>query len=71
MIEVTGLYFVKRNNNSLEEHDMFFSQRDCKTTNDTSQYVKEFGSTVEFKTFMNQGVETVSDSLTDHFSAGY
>jgi hypothetical protein len=71
VIEVTGLYFVKGNNNGLEEHDVFFSQRNGKTTDDTCQYIEKLGSTVEFKTFMNQGIEAVSDSLTDHFSAGH
>jgi hypothetical protein len=67
---VTSLNFVKSNYDVLEESDMFFSQRNSETRNDGSQNIQELRCTVEFEILVDQTVETVIDSLSDHLSSG-
>ncbi len=70
MEQVASLNLVQRNDNVLEENDMFFSERDSKPTDDTGKNVKQLRCTIELESFMNQRVETVINGLTDHFSSG-
>lgn len=70
MESVTSLDFVKSNYDVLEESDVFFSQRNSKTRNDGSQNIQELRCAVEFEIFVDQTVETVIDSLSDHLSSG-
>jgi hypothetical protein len=66
----TSLDFVQRDNHILEENNVFISEGDCETTDDTGKDIKKFCSTVEFVGFVNQGVETFVDCLSYHLSSG-
>jgi len=61
---------MEGDNDGLEEVDVFFSQGDRETTDDTSQNIQKFSSTVEFVVFVDKSVEAISDGLSDHFSSG-
>jgi len=61
---------MEGDNDGLEEVDVFFSQGDGETTDDTSQNIQKFSSTVEFVVFVDKSVEAISDGLSDHFSSG-
>ena len=65
----TCLNLVKRNNDILEENDVFIPERNGETTNNTCQDIKKLGSTVEFVGFMDEGEEALIDSLSDHLSS--
>jgi hypothetical protein len=69
MEQVASLDLVQRDNDVLEENYMFFSERDSKPTDDTGKNVKQLRCTIELESLMNQGVETVIDGLTNHFSS--
>lgn len=49
-----SLNFMERDYNIFKEDHMFISQGDCESTNNTSQNIKELGSTVKFMSFMDQ-----------------
>lgn len=69
MEEVAGLNFVQGDDHILEENDVFISQRHCETRNDTSEDVKQLGSSIEFESLVDERIEAVIDSLTYHFAA--
>ena len=64
-----SLDLVKGNNHILEEYDMLISQRNSKSTNDASKNIEKFCSSVEFMTLMNEGIEALIDSLSNHLSS--
>lgn len=70
MEEVAGLHLMQRNDDILEEDDVFLPQGHCETRDNTGQNVQKFRSSVEFEGLMNQGVEAIVDGLTDHLSSG-
>jgi len=53
----------------LEENNVFVTEGHGESRNDGGKNVKELCSTVEFVSLVNEGVEALVDSLTDHFSA--
>jgi hypothetical protein len=71
MVKLATLNFVEWNDNSLEEIDMFFSQRNSEATNNAGKNIKQFSSSVELEVFVDQGIEAVSDGFSDHFSSWY
>lgn len=70
MEKMASLNFVERNDDIFKENDMFFSQRNSKTRDDTCQDIKQFRSSIELESFMNETVEAIVDGLSDHFSSG-
>jgi len=69
MIELAGLYFMKRDNYVFKEFNMFFPERYRKSTDDTGKDIKKFCHSVKFIVFMDKGVELVGDGFSDHFSS--
>lgn len=69
MEHVTGLHFMQRNNNILEEYYMLFSQRNCKTWDDTGQNIQKLRSSIKFISLMNETIKTVVDCFSNHFSS--
>lgn len=65
MIQKTSLDFVERDNNVFEENNMFFTERNSETTDNSSKNIKKLSCTSEFVVFMNQGVERIVDSTTN------
>ena len=61
---------MEGDDDGLEEVDVFFSQGDGETTDNTGQNVQKFSSTVEFVVFVDESVEAISDGLSNHFSSG-
>jgi len=61
---------MKGDDDGLEEVDVLFSQGDSETTDNTSQNIQKFSSTVEFVVFVDESVEAISDGLSNHFSSG-
>lgn len=68
MVKLTGLNLMERNDDSFEEINVFFSQRNSKTTDNTSQDIQKFSSSIEFIVLMDKCIETISDSLSNHLS---
>ena len=62
---------MERDNDILKEDDMFISERHCKATDDTGKDIKEFSSSIEFVGLMDQTIEALIHSLSDHFSSWY
>jgi len=63
VIELAGLDLVQRNDDSLEEDYMFLPERDCKSTDNAGQNIKEFRCSIKLVGFMNQCVERIINSL--------
>jgi hypothetical protein len=63
-----GLDLVQGDDDVLEKDDVFISEWDSESTDDTGQNVQQFGSTVEFMGLVDQGEEALVDGLTDHLS---
>jgi hypothetical protein len=59
---------MKWDDDILEENDVFISQWNCKSTNDTGKDVQQLSSTVELVGLMNQSIEAFVDCLSDHLS---
>lgn len=55
--------------NVLEENDVLVSEWNGKTTNDTCENIQKFGGTIELMSLMNKKMETLVDSLSNHFSS--
>jgi hypothetical protein len=53
----------------LEENHVLVTEGHSKSRNDGGENVKELGSTVEFVSLVDEGVEALVNSLTDHFPA--
>lgn len=70
MEKMASLNFMERNDDIFEENDVFFSQRNSKTRDDACQYIKQFRSSIELESLMDETVEAIVDSLSDHFSSG-
>lgn len=70
MIEVTRLNLVEWNDDSLEENDVFISERDSKSGDDGGEDIEQLSSSIEFIVFVDESVEAISDGLSDHFSSG-
>lgn len=68
MEEVTCLNLMKRNDDILEEDDVFLSQGNCKSRDDAGQNIKKFRSSIELESLMNKTVEAVIDGFSDHLS---
>lgn len=68
MEQVASLDLVQWDDDVLEENDVFFSQWHGETTDDTGQNIQKLGSSIELESLVDQGVETVVDGFTDHFS---
>jgi len=67
--EMASLNLVERNDDIFEENDVLFSERNSKTRNDAGQYIKKFRSSVELECFMDETIEAIVDSFSDHFSS--
>lgn len=67
---MASLDFMKRDNDFMEEDDMFFSKRHSKAADDTSKDIQYFAGPVEFIIFMNESVKCIIHSLSYHFSSG-
>lgn len=63
-----GLHFMKRDDNILEEYNMLIAERYSEATDDASEDVKQFSSTVKLMCLVNQGIEGFIDRLSDHLS---
>jgi len=61
-----SLYFMKWDDNILEENDVFISEWDSKTTNNTSQNIEKFSSSIELVSLMDQSEEALVDGLSNH-----
>ena len=55
-------------NDILEKDDMLVSQRDCKATDDTGEDIEKLSSSIEFMSLMDQTIEALIHSLSDHLS---
>ena len=66
---LTGLDLVQRNDNSLEEVNVFLSEWNGESGNDGGEDVQQFWGTIELEVLMDQGVEAISDGLSDHLSS--
>ena len=53
----------------LKENDVLISERHSESTDDTCQNVQELSSTVELVVFVDQGEETLVNSLSNHLSS--
>ena len=51
---MASLHFMKRDNDFMEEDDMFFSKRHSKAADDTGKDIQYFAGPVEFIIFMIQ-----------------
>ena len=69
VIQLASLDFMKWDDNSFKEVNMFFSERNCKPTDDRRQDIEEFSGSVKLEILVNQSVETVCDRLSDHLSS--
>ena len=59
---------MKGDDDILEKYDMFFSQRNSKSTDNAGQNVQKFTCSIEFVDLVDKNMEAVSNSLPDHFS---
>ena len=59
---------MKGNDDILEENDVLFSEGNCETGNNGSKDVEQLGSPIEFESLMDQTVEAVVNSFSDHLS---
>jgi len=59
---------VKWNDDILEEDDVFVSEWDCKSTDDTCKNVEKFSCTIKFVSFMDKSEKTLVNSLSNHLS---
>ena len=71
MEQMACLNFVKRNDDILEENNMLLSQGNSEAWNDWSQNIQKLWSSIKFECFVDQTVEAVINSFSDHFSSGY
>ena len=55
----------------LEEDNVFISQRDGESTDDTGENIQKFGGSVKLMGFVYQGEEALVDGLPDHLSPGH
>ena len=60
---------MKRNNDALEEHNMFVTQRDCKTADNCRQNIQEFSCSIEFMILMNKCQKAIVNCLSNHLSS--
>ena len=60
---------MKRDDNILEENDVFVSKRYRKPTDNTREDIQKLGCTVEFVSSMDKGKEALINSLSDHLSS--
>ena len=68
VVPLASLDFVERDDDSLEEVDVFLSEGDGEARNDGGQDIQEFWGPVELVVLVDEGVEAVSDRFPDHFS---
>lgn len=68
MEKVAGLDLMERDDDTLEENNVFLSQRDGKARDDTCQDVQQLRGSIELVSLVDQAVEAVIDSLSDHLS---
>ena len=66
---LASLDLMEWNDDSLEEVNVLLSEWNSESGNDGSQNVQQFRSTIELEVLMDQGVEAISDCLSDHFSS--
>ncbi len=69
MVELAGLDLVKRNDDSFEEVDVFFPQRNGKSTDNTCKNIQKLSSSVELVILVNKCVEAISHGFSNHFSS--
>ena len=69
--EMAGLHLMKRNDDILEENNVLLSQGHCETRNNTGQNIQQLRSSIEFEGLVDERVEAIVDSLTDHLSSGH
>ena len=50
---------MKRNNDVVEEDNMFISERYGESTDDTGKDIQQFGGSVELMVFMDKGEEAL------------
>lgn len=62
---------MKRNDDVLEEGHMLVSEGDGESRNDGGQDIKEFGSSIEFMRFVNEGVKGLILGLSNHLASGH
>jgi len=60
---------MKGNDDVLEENNMFISERDSESTNDTCEDIQKFSSTIKLVSLMDEEMEALVDSLPDHLSS--
>ena len=71
MVQVTGLHLMQGNDDGLEEDDVFFPQRHCEATDDACEDVQKLGGAIELHVLVDQSMEGISDSLSDHLTTGH
>ena len=59
---------MKRDDNILEEYNVLVAEWYSEATDDASEDVKQFSSTVKLVCLVNQGIEGFIDRLSDHLS---
>lgn len=64
------LNFVQGNNNILEENHMLVPKGNGKAGDNGCEDIKKLSSSVEFVCLMDEGVEALIDSLSNHLSSG-
>ena len=69
MEQMTGLHFVERNDDILKEDNVLLSEWNSKARNNACQDIKQFGSSIEFKCFMNQRIKAIVNGLSNHLSS--
>ena len=65
----TSLYLVQWDDDILEENNVFVPEWNCETTDDAGKDIEQLGCSVEFVSFVDQGEETLVNSLSDHLSS--
>lgn len=60
---------MQRDDDVLEENNVFVSQWDSKTTDNTGKDVQKFGSTIEFVGLVDKSKKAFVNSLSNHLSS--
>lgn len=62
---------MERDDNILEEYNVFISERDSKARNDARKNIQQLSRSVELVSLMNQREEHFVDRFADHLASGY
>lgn len=66
-----GLYLVERDDDILEEYNVFISEKDSKPRNDARKNIQQLSRSVELMSLVNQREEHFVDRFADHLASGY